>query len=204
MSPTTATSPLPRIRVAVACLIAPGLPALARFWIRHTTHDSIGRNAAALPPRDVAIVPGCLPRPDGTPSPMLADRLATGLDLYRRRLVDRILVSGNADHSRGDEAAAMHRWLLERAVPEHDLLVDGDSRRTRDTMQRAVQVYGLRSATVCTQLYHLPRALYLAHHAGLDALGLAADRRRYDTPRFESLRELAAQTAAVIEECRRS
>jgi len=200
MIPPTGTTPTPRIPVAVACLIAPGLPAFARLWIRRSTQDSIARSVAALPRRDAAIVPGCLPLPDGTPSPMLADRLATGLDLYRRRLVSRILISGNTNHPRGDEAATMRRWLLDHAVPKRDLLVDGDSRRTRDTMQRAAQVYGLRAVTVCTQRFHLPRALYLAHHASLDALGLEADRRPYDAPRIESLRELLAQTAAFVEE----
>jgi vancomycin permeability regulator SanA len=42
--------------------------------------------------------------------------------------------------------------------------------------------------------------VYLARRAGLDAVGLVADRRRYHEPLFEVLRELAAQTTAVFEE----
>ena len=194
----------PVLRVAAACILAPGLPALARFWIRRCTRDSIRRQADDLSPREVAIVPGCVPRADGTPSAMLADRLAAALELYRRQRVGRIFISGNASHPRGDEASAMRRWLLERDVPERDLLVDGSSHRTRDTMQRAVQVYDLHSATVCTQRFHLPRSLYLALRAGLDAQGLVADRRPYKSPLLLSLRELAAQTTTLVEEWGRS
>jgi len=135
---------------------------------------------------------------------MLADRLATGLELYRLGLVGRILVSGNSAHPRGDEVAAMGHWLRKRAVPESDLLLDGASLRTRDTMQRAARIFGLHSVTICTQRFHLPRSIYLALHAGLDAQGLEADHPGHTAPLLQSLRELAAQTTAFVEEWGRS
>ena len=44
-------------------------------------------------------------------------------------------------------------------------------------MVRAREVFDLKEATVCTQLFHLPRAVFLARRVGIDAVGLAADRR---------------------------
>jgi SanA protein len=188
------------IKVALACLAFPGLVPVARIWIHATARRHLWRTANQVPPREVAIVPGCLPLPDGSPSPMLADRLAAGLELYRRGLVERLLVSGNSRHPRGDEAAAMDRWLLERDVPPSALTVDGEALYTRDTMVRAAGVYGVRTAVICTQRFHLARAVYLARRAGLDAVGLEADRRHYQTGPWEPLRELAAQTAAFVDE----
>jgi len=188
------------LKVGLACLAFPGLIPVARLWIHAAARRHLWRCAAEVPPREVAIIPGCLPLPDGSPSPMLADRLATSLDLYRRGLVGRLLVSGNSRHPRGDEAAAMRGWLLERDVPPSALTVDGDALYTRDTMIRAAEVYGVRAAVICTQRFHLSRAVYLARRAGLDAVGLEADRRHYQTSVLEPLRELAAQTAAFVDE----
>ncbi len=192
-------SPPPTLRVAAACALVPPLPLLARLWIQHSARPRIQSRATALPRRSVAIVPGCAVLADGTPSPMLADRLAAGLELFRRGVVTRILVSGDAHHARGDEASAMRGWLLGHGVPSGALLVDGASRRTRDTMAYAAGELDLHGVIVCTQRFHLPRAVYLARHAGLDALGLEADRRRYRDSAFDALRELAAQTAAFVE-----
>jgi SanA protein len=147
----------------------------------------------------MALVPGCRVLPDGTPSAMLTDRLAAALELHRRGLAERILVSGDARHPCGDEPETMQRWLLARDVPAGAVLLDSGSRRTRDTMHRARSVYGLDRVVVCTQRFHLPRSLYLARHAGLDALGLVADRRPYRSGWVDDLRELVAETAAVVE-----
>lgn len=49
-----------------------------------------------------------------------------------------------------------------------------------------------------TQEYHLYRALYVARALGLDAYGVAADRRAYSgMPRFEA-REILARTKDLL------
>ena len=50
---------------------------------------------------------------------------------------------------------------------------DAGGHRTAATMADAAAL-GVRSALVVTQGYHLPRALYLARHAGIDAIGVPA------------------------------
>ena len=64
---------------------------------------------------------------------------------------------------------------------------------------------GVRSALVVSQAYHLPRALYFARRAGIDAVGVPAPRRgghrwywfkgfiREATARAEALLEVAAR-----------
>ena len=49
---------------------------------------------------DCIIVLGAGVRNDGTPSPMLQDRLITGIELYKKGILDRILMSG--DHTKKD------------------------------------------------------------------------------------------------------
>ena len=117
--------------------------------------------------------------PDGTPSAMLADRIAAAAELYRAHKVDKLLLSG--DHSRWtyDEVGTMRRLLLEQGIPARDIFTDHAGFDTWDSAQRAKRVFDVSSAVVVTQGFHMARALYDARRAGLKATGFVADRRQY-------------------------
>jgi len=151
------------------------------------------------PPRLVAIVPGCRVYPDGTPSAMLADRLATALELYRAGKVRKILVSGDHGAPEYDEVAAMRRWLEARGVKSEDVFSDHAGFRTLDTMVRAARVFEVGGAIVCTQRFHLARAVFLARRAGIDAVGVPADRRVYRGAQLNRLRETYARAVAFLD-----
>lgn len=153
----------------------------------------------AEPRRDVAIVLGAGMAAPGRPGPVLQDRLALALDLYERGRVERILVSGDNDGRGIDEVNAMREWLVTRGVPPADVYMDHAGFRTHDTMQRAAQVFAVRRAIVCTQAFHLPRSVFLARHAGIDAIGVAAPPRRWHETRSARLREGLARVKAVAD-----
>ncbi|WP_437292318.1 SanA/YdcF family protein [Sorangium sp. So ce406] len=169
----------------------------ARLWVGRSA--SIYRALDAVPRGEVAIVPGALVWPNGTPSPALEDRLAAALDLYRAGKVRRILVSGDHGRVGYDEPNAMRAWLVRRGVPSGDVFMDHAGLRTLDTMQRAARVFGVRDAVVCTQEFHLPRALYLARAAGFPAVGYAADRRVYANADLDARRELLATALTLLD-----
>jgi SanA protein len=67
-------------------------------------------------------------------------------------------------------------------------------------MVRARQVFGVKSAIVVTQGFHMPRALYVAKAAGLRATGLTADLHGYGAQEQRSeVREILARTKAVAD-----
>jgi SanA protein len=149
-------------------------------------------------PAQAAIVLGARVLPDGTLSPMLADRVAQALALYRAGAVDRIIVSGDHGSWSYDEPGAMRDELLARGVPARAVFTDHAGFDTWSTMRRAAEVFGVHSAIVVTQGFHLPRALFLARAAGLDAQGVASDLRSYGRPGLAATaREAAARVKAV-------
>lgn len=154
---------------------------------------------ADVPARAVAIVPGAGVFPDGTPSPILEDRLACARDLLRAGKVQDVLVSGDHEARSYDETGAMRRWLLAAGVPEARIKLDHSGFRTLDTMARAARVYGVQSAVICSQRVYLGRALFLARAFGIDAVGVEADARLYLGRRLAVLREVVARLAAVID-----
>jgi SanA protein len=67
-------------------------------------------------------------------------------------------------------------------------------------MVRARQVFGVHSAIVVTQGFHMPRALYLAARAGLEAHGLTTDLHSYgEQGEMSELREVLARVKAVYQ-----
>lgn len=151
---------------AVAVLLAPLLVATPLAWFAVST-DSRRTTADRAEARPVAMVLGAGLRRDGHPTLLLARRLDVAADLYHRGTVDAVLVTG-AD----DEPAAMRRYLLAAGVPAVKIVEDDAGFRTWDSCVRAHEVYGVRSAIVVTQRFHLPRAVVLCRVAGIDATGV--------------------------------
>ena len=191
--------------VLLALLI--GTAVLVVVWspLLHAAHTDRVYASAAEVPLDhagrVAIVLGAGLTRSGRPSPALADRLATAVELYRRGHVTKLLLTGDNRYVSYNEPEAMRRRALELGVPDEDLVLDYAGRRTYDSCYRARAIFGLDRAVVVTQAFHLDRALYLCDSFGIEAIGVAADRRSYgrDSTSWWSLREAAALVAAWLD-----
>lgn len=146
----------------------------------------------------VAIVLGARVYPSGRLSPMLEDRIQTALELYQRGKVKRILVSGDHGRVEYDEVNAMKDYLLAAGVPASDIFLDHAGFDTYDSLYRAKHIFQVNSAIVVTQEFHLPRAVYIARSIGLDAVGMAADKRPYASIRYNKLREWPSRFKAFL------
>lgn len=171
---------------------AAGLARRADRAIDRASDGCLFEQADDVPRRGWVIVPGAFVFKDGTPSDVLADRLAAALLLLHTGRAERVLVSGGPG-----EVEGMLRWLRERGVA--DVVGDPGGLRTWATMQRAAEVFNIRGAAVCTQRFHLPRSLYLARAAGIDAVGLVADLRAYHGSLYNSSRERLARMRAWLD-----
>jgi SanA protein len=136
---------------------------------------------------------------DGSPTPILYDRVATAVDLYRAGKAEKILMSGDNRFVEYNEPGVMRAVALTLGVPAEAIVLDYAGRRTYDTCYRAKAIFGVTEAILVTQEFHLPRALYLCNHLGVDAVGVDADRREYRRPSvlYWNLRELIATAAAL-------
>lgn len=157
-------------------------------------------NSENSPPGRVAIVFGAGLYRDGSPTPVLRDRVATAADLYHNGKVEKLLMSGNV--SRGhNEPSAMRTFAIGLGIPDRDIILDGVGLRTYDTCYRARDIFKLDSAILVTQAFHLPRALYTCNSLGVSAIGVPADLRQYRraSQTFWNLREAVATAVALWE-----
>jgi len=184
-----------------AALVLLALVVAGNVYVLTATRARVLASVDVAPPRPVAIVLGNRVMPDGHPADALAERLGVGLALWQAGRVRRLIVSGLVRADGYDEPKAMAAWLVRRGVPADAITLDPTGHRTAATMAAAAAM-GVREALVCSQAYHLPRALYLARHAGIDALGVPAREGASDNPemRFRIfLRESLARAETVIE-----
>ena len=130
------------------------------------------------------------------PSAVLYDRVATGVDLYRAGKVAKLLMTGDNSEVDYNEVGAMRQTALELGVPATDIVLDYAGFRTYDSCYRARDVFGLRAATLVTNRFHLPRAIYTCRALGLDVVGVNADRRTYAGTAYWTLREVLALPVA--------
>lgn len=157
--------------------------------------------AQDVPPAPVAIVFGAGLWRDGTPTPVLRDRIITAADLYFRGKVQKLLMSGDNSHADYNEPAAMRQYAIGLGVPENEIVVDYAGRRTYDTCYRAKAIFGIQQAILVTQKFHLARALYTCHALGIAAVGVAAENQEYRTSSLAwwNIRELPATLTALLQ-----
>lgn len=127
---------------------------------------------SGAPAKRVAIIFGAGLRYDGTPTAMLRDRVSTGADLYFGGQVEKLLLSGDNRFLEYNEPEAMRQYALYLGVPDEAIVLDYAGRRTYDTCYRARAIFGVDSALLVTQRFHLPRALFLCNMLGMETLGV--------------------------------
>jgi SanA protein len=172
----------------------------ANAYILLSTDDEATANVADVPHTQVAIVPGALVQANGKMSAMLADRVRQADALWKAGKVDRILVSGDHHTWAYDEPDTMRKALVADGVPGGVIFEDHAGFDTWATMVRARGIFGVRDAVVVTQGFHMPRALYLAHAAGIDATGLTADLHQWGYQgRKSEVREVLSRVKAIAD-----
>lgn len=152
------------------------------------TADSFNSESKA----DCIIVLGAGVR-NGEPTPMLRDRLLTGIKLYESGAAEKIIMSGDHGREDYDEVNVMHAFAVERGVMPEDIFLDHAGFSTYDSMWRAKNIFGAESVIIVSQKYHLYRAVYAARALGIEAAGASADLNPYGGQLKRDIREIIAR-----------
>ena len=148
---------------------------------------------ADAPSRPVAIV-------FGAAGDILTDRVTTGVELYKAGKVKKLLMTGDNGRDGYNEPQTMKDQAIAEGVPAQDIACDYAGFRTYDSVYRAHAIFGVTSALLVTQRYHLPRALFLARRLGIpDAVGVDAAKRPYVGQWSFDIREVAAVEVAWLQ-----
>ena len=148
---------------------------------------------------DCAIVFGAKVWSDGVVSYMLRDRLDFAYELYINGIVGKILVSGDHGKDNYDEVNAMRDYLIKKGIHIEDVFMDHAGFDTYSTIYRAIEIFKVKSAVICTQRYHLYRASYIAERMGIYIKAIPSDVYISLRLPYYKLRETAARVKAVLQ-----
>lgn len=112
----------------------------------------------------------------------LAKRLDAAIEYYEENNDVIIIVSGGQGTGEDiSEAAAMKKYLMDRSVPEENILEEEKSTTTNENLKFSYQIICDRgdedsNIVICTNNFHVFRAKKLAKHIGMKNVeGLAAE-----------------------------
>ncbi len=135
--------------------------------------DSIPHNRYGLLLATSPITPG------GAHNFYFDNRIKAADELYKAGKIDFIIASGGdytKEHKNGcDEPAAIRDSLVVRGIPANRIILDYEGLRTLNSIVKAKEIYELDSVTLISQKYHNERAIYLADHYNLHAVGYNAE-----------------------------
>ena len=188
------------LAIVLVFLLVAASPFLWRAWIQARYADQI-YTADAVSATRVAIVFGARVYGDGRLSSMVRDRVDTAVELYKAGKVQKLLISGDNQFENYDEPGDMMTYAIRQGVPAQAIQPDYGGRRTYDTCYRAKAIFQVDEAILVTQAFHLPRALFLCENLGVQAAGVAADRRVYAqrSLAWSETREIPALVAALLD-----
>lgn len=177
-------------------------PFFLSFYVKTITSSRRFTQPDQVPNEPVAIVFGAGVWADGTPTPMLADRVDGAVELYRLGRVSRILMTGDNSTPEYNEVVAMQEYAEKLGVPRQHIRLDYAGFSTYESCYRAKVIFGVERAVLITQKYHLPRAVYTCNQLGVNSVGLGTpDWGKYqdDSMRFYTQREVLAVLKAILE-----
>ena len=179
--------------ISAAILLAAAVFVPNFIVVKKTKNNIITAEAAKkLYDIDCAVVLGAGVR-DGKPTPMLKDRLLTGVELYKSGAAKKLIMSGDHGSDEYDEVNIMKSFAVERGVPDEDIFMDHAGFSTYETICRAREIFEADNIIIVSQEYHLYRALYIADSLDVKAVGVSADLRTYKGQTKRDLREILAR-----------
>ena len=166
-------------RIIIVVLLAPLFGMLIIAFCNLTIIEySKGRvydNVKEIPYKEVGLLLGTSPTTiNGWTNIYYTYRIDAAVKLYKAKKISRILISGDGKEKSYDEPKYMRRDLIKRGIPAHKITLDKKGLRTYDSVINAKETFGLSNFTVISQRFQNERAIYLAGHNDIDAIGFNA------------------------------
>jgi uncharacterized SAM-binding protein YcdF (DUF218 family) len=135
-------------------------------------------------PSDVAIVLGA-GVDGGKPSPVFAARLDHAIDLHKRGVVRRlILTGGTGEGDTQSESEVGAAYAVRHAIPPDQILTESVSHTTYQNLvqaRRLLRSIGMKSALLVSDPLHMRRACVMARDLGIDVEASPTPTSRYQS-----------------------
>ncbi len=107
-------------------------------------------------------------------NPYYQYRIDAAVELYNKGKIHYIIVSGDNSSTYYNEPEVMKRDLIARGIPASKIFLDYAGLHTLDSVLRCKDIFGQDSITVISQAFQNERAIFIADHKGIFAIGCNA------------------------------
>lgn len=190
------------LALLICCGAGLSIAAAAYFTVELSSKSDRYNSVSEIPYNRVALLLGTNPiGRNGKMNYYFKYRIDACVELYEAKKISKVLISGDNHIKEYDEPQAMKDALVARGIPASDIVLDYAGFRTLDSVVRSKMVFGQERLTVISQGFHNARALYLASHYGIEAVGYdAKDIKRTKTYLFFGVgREALARTKMFLD-----
>lgn len=165
---------------------------------RNAEHRTFS-SADSIPYRNIAVLLGTGPnsRYSKGPNMFYWNRLHAISELYKKRKFNTLIISGTKRPGY-DEPTIMKKDLVKEGIPDSIIFLDGKGYNTLLSIENAKRIYKQDSIIVVSQKWHNQRAIYIADHIGINAIGYNAPDVNTITAHITHLRELLARVKLII------
>lgn len=173
---------------------------LCHTIIKTSTQTAVYNDPALIPYCRVGLLLGTSPRlKNGKPNLYFDYRIEAAVSLYKSGKISRILVSGDNRRSNYNEPEEIRKALVKKGIPNSVITLDYAGLRTLDSVIRAKKIFGQDSLTIISQPFHNERAIYLARHYDIHAIGFNARDVEITTGIRTQVREYLARVKVFLD-----
>lgn len=170
------------------------------MYITSSVKNHLYDDVSSVPYNRTGVVLGTSKyRVGGDLNPYYSYRIEAAAKLFKAGKVSFILASGDNMSKSYNEPKQMRRDLVNRGVSKKNIYLDYAGFRTLDSVVRSNKIFNQSAITIISQKFHNQRAVFIARHFGINAVGYNAkdvsDSSGYKT----KLREFFAKVKAVID-----
>ncbi len=158
--------------LAAGCILA---IFILNFHINRSTRPFIYQDVRTIPAKKAGVLLGTSKfARKGKINEYWKYRIEAALSLYKAGKIRCMIISGDNSNRYYDEPTVMKKELVQAGIPDSVIYLDYAGFRTFDSMIRAFKIFGQNNFTVISQEFQNQRAVYIARHNGIDAIGFNA------------------------------
>lgn len=149
--------------------------------IRNSSKNRLYGSSAQIPYNKVGLLLGTSKYlSNKTINQYYQNRIDATVSLYKAGKINYIIVSGDNSRKEYDEPTTIKNDLISKGIPADKIILDYAGFRTLDSIVRCKKIFGQNSITIISQKFHNERALFIAKHKGIKAVGYnAKDVQKY-------------------------
>jgi SanA protein len=165
------------------------------FMVSISNSDYIYTDIKKVPKTKVGLILGTSRYTiDNKPNQFFYNRIDAAVELYKKKKIKYILVSGDNSESSYNEPREMYKVLVKKGIPKSKIFLDFAGFRTLDSIIRTNKIFGQDSFIIISQEFHTKRAVYIARNKNIKAFGYNAKSTKVITGLQTRFREFFART----------